>query len=118
MEPSLLHKVVAFAVLQCFLFLNLLLPYVKLVMSGVCQYERRYRVSERVFSASIKGADMMGKRGMEASHAVYSLNDGKVGESINRLLLWWFTGFAGGLHEGIGEGLNIVSRTRSEHPTA
>ncbi|KAF2099631.1 hypothetical protein NA57DRAFT_75133 [Rhizodiscina lignyota] len=115
-ERSILHRIVAYMVLRFFLILNLLLPYITVCLGRVYHYERKHRVSERMFSASISGIDMVGKRSMELSHTVYGLNDGKVGESINELLVWWIRGVTGGIHEGVGEGLNIVSQRKIGQP--
>lgn len=117
-ERSFLHRLIAHTMLQFFLFLNFLLPYVKLFLGSLYQYERRHRVSERVFSAGVNGVDVMGKRGLDMSNAICGLNDGKVGDSINGLFVWWIRGVTGGIHEGVGEGLNIMNRRKVEQSEA
>ncbi|MBE7180866.1 MAG: hypothetical protein INR71_06600 [Terriglobus roseus] len=107
-DRSMLHRLVASAILQFFLVFNVLLPYVKVFLAAAYRYERRYRVSERAFSAGVGMADRMGKRGVELSQAVYALNDGKVGQSINGVVVYWVRGVTGGIHEGVGEGLTVV----------
>lgn len=114
-QRSILHRAVAYTVLQFFLLFNLMLPYIRIFVGCLYRCERKHRLSERIFSAGINGLDIMGKRGVELSQTVYGLNDGKVGQSINEILVWWISGVTGGIHEGVGEGLSIVSK---RHPNA
>lgn len=107
-QRSTLHRLVAFLVLRFFLIVNMLLPYVRFFLGELYRFERRHRISERVFSAGVQGVDIMGKRSLQFSRRVASVNDGRVGQCMNELMVWWIRGVTGGIHEGVGAGLNIV----------
>lgn len=109
---SILHRFVAYTILKLFLAFNFLLPYIRISVGVLYRYERRHRISQRIFSAGVNGVDTMGKRGMKLSQVVYGLNDGKVGQAINEIIVWWIQGLTGGIHEGVGEGLSVMNNTR------
>ncbi|KAK8207847.1 hypothetical protein BKA81DRAFT_359638 [Phyllosticta paracitricarpa] len=107
-EPSWLHRALASSIIQLFLFLHLLLPYVKLFLSQAYQYEREHRISERLFASSIQTVDELGRRGLRVTNAICQMNDGKVGQAINDLTVWSLRAVTGGIHEGVSEGFLII----------
>ncbi|KAK8243168.1 hypothetical protein IWZ00DRAFT_357768 [Phyllosticta capitalensis] len=107
-EPSWLHRMLAASIVQLFLFLHLLLPYVKLFLSQAYQYEREHRISERLFASSIQTVDELGRRSIRVTNAICQMNDGKVGQALNDLTLWWLRAVTGGIHEGVSEGFLIL----------
>jgi len=107
-SPSILHRMLAAVIVQMFLIVHILLPYIKLFMAAVYRYERRHRISERVLSSGISTMDGVMRRGMEISNSVYRMNEGKVGQVLNELMVWWIRGVTGGIHQGVGEGLVII----------
>ncbi len=60
--------------------------------------------------------DTIGKRGMHVTGAIYGMGDGKVGQVISETATWLIEGVAGGIHEGIGEGL-VIMGSRRPSPT-
>jgi hypothetical protein len=107
-SPSILHRILAAVIVQMFLIVHILLPYIKLFMAAAYRYERQHRISERAFSSGISTMDGVMRRGMEISNSVYSMNEGKVGQALNELMVWWIRGVTGGIHQGVGEGLVII----------
>jgi hypothetical protein len=107
-SPSILHRMLAAVIVQMFLIVHILLPYIKLFMAAAYRYERRHRISERVLSSGISTMDGAMRRGMEISNSLYRMNEGKVGQALNELMVWWIRGVTGGIHQGVGEGLVII----------
>ncbi|KAH7036256.1 hypothetical protein B0J12DRAFT_582032 [Macrophomina phaseolina] len=107
-EPSWLHRLLASSIIQCFLLLHLLLPYIKLFIGHAYKYERQHRISEKLVSSSINTVDELGRRSIRFTNAIFQMNDGKVGQAINDLTLWWLRGVTGGIHEGVNEGFLLL----------
>ncbi|KAI9658012.1 MAG: hypothetical protein M1821_002672 [Bathelium mastoideum] len=57
--------------------------------------------------------DSVGQRSIRVADAVCKLNEGKVGQAMHEFGVWWVRGVAGGLHEGIGEGLAIMGASQN-----
>ncbi|KAF7593821.1 hypothetical protein BBP40_010756 [Aspergillus hancockii] len=111
-ERSYLHRLLASSIVQFFILLQILTPYLKIVVHRVYQYERSHRVTERVVSATLDAAEQLGKRGVNLGSTVLSLHDGKVGVAVSNLAAWLVEGIAGGVYEGIGEGMTILGFIR------
>ncbi|PIG84595.1 hypothetical protein AARAC_002425 [Aspergillus arachidicola] len=111
-ERSYLHRLLASSIVHLFLLLQFLMPYLKIVLHRLYQFERSHRVTERVVSASLDAADSLGKRSVSLGTTVLSLHDGKVGVAVSSLAAWWVEGIAGGIYEGIGEGMTILGFIR------
>lgn len=109
MKPSVLHRLVASAIVNLFLIFNLLLPYIQLVVAHAYRYERKYKISERVFRSSLTAVDEVSRRGLDLADAVCRLNDGKVGRLLGDYMVWWVRGVTGGIHQGLSDGLNALS---------
>ncbi|KAL1867434.1 hypothetical protein Plec18167_008707 [Paecilomyces lecythidis] len=110
-EPSYLHRVLAYSIIQCFLVFQLLTPYIRLLLQQVYQYERSHRITERVVAAALGAADSLGKSGLTA---VLGLREGKFGAAVSELASWWIEGITGGICEGVGEGLIILGAARNQ----
>ncbi|GAB1199149.1 hypothetical protein APSETT444_008494 [Aspergillus pseudonomiae] len=115
-ERSYLHRLLASSIIHFFLLLQFLMPYLKIVLHRLYQFERSHRVTERVVSASLDAADSLGKRSLSLGTTVLSLHDGKVGVAVSSLAAWWVEGIAGGIYEGIGEGMTILGFIRPNNP--
>lgn len=102
---SYLHKVLASAILQIFILLRFVLPYVKLLLRQVYEYERTHRITERILTTTLDAADGLGKGGVTIGASVCRLNEGRVGAALSNLAAWWMEGVAGGIYEGVGEGM-------------
>ena len=107
-NPSILHRMLAAAIVQMFLIVHILLPYIKVFMAAAYRYERQHRISERLLSSSITTIDGVMRKSMEISNSVCRMNDGKVGQALNEMMAWWIRGVTGGIHQGVGEGLVII----------
>jgi hypothetical protein len=107
--PSLLHRILASLVIQLFILASFLLPHIKILLRKAYLYERNNRISEKMLAKSIDTVDTVGKKGIEFGEAVAKIGDGKLGQTFNELAVWCFEGVAGGIYEGVGEGLVILS---------
>ncbi|KAI9867623.1 MAG: hypothetical protein M1813_008423 [Trichoglossum hirsutum] len=106
--PSLLHRILASLVIQLFVFAHFIFPHVKTLLRNAYIYERNNRLSERMFAKSIDTVDTVGKKGIEFGEAVARIGDGKLGQALNEVAMWCAEGVAGGIYEGVGEGMVIV----------
>lgn len=113
-EPSYLHRILATSIIHCFLVIQFLLPYVKLLLQHIYQYERTHRITERVATVTLDTANSLGKGGINIGSAVLSLSEGRVGAAISSFAAWWIEGVTGGICEGIGEGMVILGVVRPE----
>lgn len=111
-QPSILHKILASTIVQLFILSHFLLPYVKTCLRSAYEYERTHHISQKVLASSIDLADMFGKQSLAITTALYGMGNGKVGEILTELCRWVVEGVTGGIHDGIGEGLSIVSATK------
>ncbi|KAH0566459.1 hypothetical protein GP486_000129 [Trichoglossum hirsutum] len=107
--PSLLHRITASLVIQLIVFAHFILPHIKALLRNAYIYERNNRLSERVLAKSIDTVDTVGKKGIEFGEAVARIGDGKLGQALNGVAVWCAEGVAGGIYEGVGEGIVIVS---------
>lgn len=112
--PSLLHRALASTIVQLFIFLQFVLPYLKYLLTAAYQYDRSHKISEKVLNQSVTTVDRLARAGIAASGAVYGMNDGKVGQMITETVAWVLEGVTGGIHEGVGEGLVIVGAVPRE----
>ncbi|RHZ59829.1 hypothetical protein CDV55_100425 [Aspergillus turcosus] len=111
-ERSYLHRLLASSIVQFFLIVQFLLPYVKILLHQVYRYERSHRITERLVTATLDAADSLGKGSVSLGSTVLRLNEGKVGTAFTNLAAWWVEGVAGGIYEGVGEGMMILGLIR------
>lgn len=102
---SYLHRLLASVIVQMFLIVRFILPYAKLFLRNVYAYERSHRLTERFVTTTLDAADGLGKSSVNIGSAVCKLNEGKVGTAVGNLAAWWVEGIAGGVYEGVGEGM-------------
>jgi hypothetical protein len=103
-QASILHRVLAVAILQIFLLIQFLLPHVKALMAEAFSFERRHKVSEKLLKSGAQTLETV----MKFGDSVCKMNDGKVGSALQAFMVWWITGVAGGIREGIGSGLAVI----------
>lgn len=115
-DVSVLHRITAAMVLRMFIVAQFLLPYIKLFIGHAYRFERKHRVTQRVFSKSINTVDELGKRTVQFTSTICSINDGKVGQAANDMVIWWVRGVTGGIHQGISEGAYILGAERDQRP--
>lgn len=114
-DPTLLHRVVAMVVLQVFLFMSFLWPYVQMTCRGAYQYEREHHISEKVLSQSWTTANVLSKNTMAIAKTVCSWNDGQVGAALEDMMFWWVHGVTGGLRDGVKDGMAVFGVKRLDH---
>lgn len=102
---SYLHRLLASSIVQIFLIIRFLLPYFRLFLRQVYEYERSHRITERLVTNTLDAADGLGRSSVNISSAVCKLNEGRVGAAVGNLASWWIEGVAGGIYEGVGEGM-------------
>jgi hypothetical protein len=90
---------------QIFLLVRFVLPYFKVFLRQVYEYERSHRITERIVTTTLDAADGLGKSGVNTGSAVCKFNEGRVGAAVGNLAAWWIEGVAGGVYEGVGEGM-------------
>lgn len=112
-QPSILHRTLSSTIIQLFVFLQFILPYLKYLLQSAYQYERQHRISEKVLSQGIETVDVIGKQGLSLTGTICEMGDGKVGQLITEAATWVVEGVTGGIHEGVGEGMAIMGAKRS-----
>ncbi|GKZ85429.1 hypothetical protein AnigIFM56816_011202 [Aspergillus niger] len=112
-ERSYLHRLLSSTIVYFFIMLQFLMPYVKILVCHLYQYERSHRITERAVTKVLVAADNFGKRGMVIGAAVLNYNEGRVSANLMDLAAWWVTSIAGGIYEGFAEGMTIMGVTRS-----
>lgn len=111
-QPSILHRTLASTIVQLFILFQFILPHLKYLLSSAYQYERTHKISERVLRGSISTVDTLGKRGILVSEAVLSIGDGRMGQLLAHGASWLVEGVAGGIQDGLGEGMVIIGAAR------
>ncbi|KAJ6137218.1 hypothetical protein N7471_003704 [Penicillium samsonianum] len=102
---SYLHKILASTIVQLFILLRFLLPYAKVLLRQLYEYERTHRITERIVTTTLEAADGLGKGSVNIGAAVCRFNEGRVGAALTNFAAWWMEGVAGGIYEGVGEGM-------------
>ncbi|KAE8148276.1 hypothetical protein BDV25DRAFT_20263 [Aspergillus avenaceus] len=105
---SHLHKLLVRIIVQFFLIVHFLLPYFKIILHQLQEYERANQVTERVVSATLGLADSVGKRAVKLGSTFHTVRDGNMGIAASSFILWWFDSIVGGILEGFGEGMAIL----------
>jgi hypothetical protein len=114
-EPTILHRVVAMVVLQVFLLLSFLWPYVQTGCRGAYQYEREHHISEKVLNQSWTTANALSKNTMTVAKTVCSWNDGQVGTALEDVVFWWVHSVTGGLRDGVKDGMEVFGVRSPDH---
>ncbi|KAJ4371364.1 hypothetical protein N0V83_004581 [Neocucurbitaria cava] len=112
-EPTILHRITATFVFQTFVLLQFLLPYIRLFLSHTYQFERKHQITKRLVNSSVTTVDELGRRSLRLSQTICQMNDGKVGQAINEMTIWWVRSVTGGVQQGLEEGLSVMG-ARSE----
>ncbi|KAJ5925943.1 hypothetical protein N7454_007453 [Penicillium verhagenii] len=102
---SYLHRLLASTIVQLFILARFLLPYFRLLLRQVYEYERSHRIAQRIVTTTLDAADGLGKKSVNIGSAFCRFNEGRVGAAVADLASWWVEGIAGGIYEGVGEGM-------------
>lgn len=111
-NPNLLHRSIQRVVVKIFILLHLIMPYVIFFFRQAAQLERKYKVSENVVGQAMDLANAFGRGSVTLSGAIFNMGDGKVGQALASACSWALEGVAGGLSDGVGEGLAAVNAKR------
>ncbi|KAI5274818.1 hypothetical protein E4T47_02003 [Aureobasidium subglaciale] len=114
-NPTILHRAVAMVVLQVFLLLSFLWPYVQTTCRGAYQYEREHHISEKLLNQSWTTANALSKNTMTVARTVCSWNDGQVGAALEEIIFWWVQGVTGGLRDGMKDGMEVFGVKAVDH---
>ncbi|KAI4817255.1 hypothetical protein E4T44_10565 [Aureobasidium sp. EXF-8845] len=114
-DPTILHRTVAMVVLQIFLLLSFLWPYVETTCRGAYQYEREHHISEKLLNQSWTTANAVSKNTMTAAKTVCSWNDGQVGTALEDAVFWWVHSITGGLRDGVKDGMEVFGVRSPDH---
>lgn len=109
---SSLHRLLASSILQFFIILHFLMPYIKIMIRKIYQFERSHRITERAIAATASAADRVTKSGLSLGFDILNMREGQVAIGASNLLAWWVEGIAGGVCEGVGEGMTILGVVR------
>lgn len=85
--------------------MRLLLPYLRLLLRQVVEYERSHRITERIVTKTLDAADGVGRSSADIGSAFHKFNEGRIGAAVGNVAAWWIEGVAGGIYEGVGEGM-------------
>ncbi|KAH8802954.1 hypothetical protein F5884DRAFT_491140 [Xylogone sp. PMI_703] len=111
--PSFLHRTVAFTILNLFIIIHFLFPYLKYMLENAYAYERKHKISERVVSHGLDMADACGEKRVTVTEAISGIADGRVGRIIGEAGAWIVEEVVGGVNEGITDGIAVFRITRA-----
>jgi hypothetical protein len=113
-NPTAIHRITATLVLQMFLLVQFLLPYIRLLLSHAYRFERKHRVTKRLIDTSVATADGIGKTTLKFSQTVCQMNDGMLIQAVNDMSMWWIAGVTGGVQQGLAEGVRAVRAAEAQ----
>lgn len=111
---SYVHRLLAAIIVYLFLFLRMLAPYAKSMAYHVYQFERSHRITQRFAIATIGAVRFMGQSGMHIGSSIVQLHEGHTGGAVSKFMLWWVENIAGGIYDGIGEGIALCGLDRAD----
>src|SRR5207248_2224375 len=79
---NLLSRSITFVMLQCAVFLSVLLPILWSLSDRLLQYERDRHVIQRLFARSGQAIESMGERGLDLKEAIARFGQGRVGSAL------------------------------------
>ncbi|KAI1142296.1 hypothetical protein F5Y05DRAFT_370420 [Hypoxylon sp. FL0543] len=109
---TFLHSTVQGFVTGLVLFAYLLLSFLSIVIRTGAYYERQYNVSQHVVSSGFGFATAIGKQSGALSERISAMSDGKLGKVMSDLAAWTVESVAGGVQDGIGQGLLLIERRK------
>ncbi|KAL4913521.1 hypothetical protein BDW62DRAFT_220638 [Aspergillus aurantiobrunneus] len=107
-QRSYVHRLLSASIIYFCLLLQYIMPYIKDVMFHLYQYGRAHRVTERATSLLLYVAEKVGRGGLNLGSTVLDMYEGKPSCAVSEAASWWLEGVAGGIYEGVGEGMVIL----------
>ncbi|KAI0171882.1 hypothetical protein GGR52DRAFT_548126 [Hypoxylon sp. FL1284] len=92
------------------LFLYFLLSFLALIIRAGADFERQYNVSQHIVSHGVTFATAFGKHSSALGERICAMSDGKFGKAVSDIAAWTLEGVAGGIHDGIGQGLLLIEQ--------
>ncbi|KAG9244213.1 hypothetical protein BJ878DRAFT_507325 [Calycina marina] len=111
-NPSILHRILALSIVQLYILVQIILPYIQFILHAAYTYDRKHKISEKVLSKGVETANVVGKRGIGLASIVFGVAEGEVGQKMAEAASWFIRGVYGGVHDGIGEGLLMFEATK------
>ena len=108
-KPSILHRTLANLIIQTCILFQLFLPYLKALLSAAYTYDREHKVSAKLMVHGFETVDKVSRGSWTVGGKVLELGDGKLGQYFGESAKWFVEGVVGGVNEGLGEGLLILS---------
>ena len=112
---SLPHRALASAIVQLFLLLQILLPYLRLFLRATYDYERTNRVAERALAASVSAIDSIGKTSIDILRSILKNGNGRAIQVVAALSVWWMQEISSGIQEGVENCVDIVDNGRVQN---
>ncbi|KAL2858151.1 hypothetical protein BJX68DRAFT_161366 [Aspergillus pseudodeflectus] len=108
---SYLHRLLASSIIYFCLLLQFLMPFIKEVIYHFYQHERSLRLIERATSLTLYILEQVSRGGVNLGATVLNMYDGKISDTASSATSWWVEGVAGGIYEGLEEGIMILGFT-------
>ncbi|KAL3467469.1 hypothetical protein BJX64DRAFT_143107 [Aspergillus heterothallicus] len=105
---SYVHRLLALSIVYFCLLLQFLMPFIKEVTYHLYQHERSLRLRERATALSLYIVERVSRGSVNFGSTLLSFYDGKMGDTASSATSWWVEGVAGGIYEGLEEGMAIL----------
>ena len=108
MPKSIVHRLVHAFVLNVFLVVHFLLPYIMVILKSAASVERKYKVSEAVVGHSMNCFNAAGRQCARVVEVALKANEGKVGREVSSTFAWTIEEVTRGVSDGLGEGFHTT----------
>lgn len=113
-DRSLPHRALASVTVQLFLLLQIFLPYLRLFLRAIYDYERTNHVAERALAVSVSAIDNVGKAGIDILRCILKSGNGRAIQVVAALSVWWMQEISNGIQEGVENCVDIVDNERAQ----
>ncbi|KAL2818375.1 hypothetical protein BJX63DRAFT_384168 [Aspergillus granulosus] len=108
---SYVHRLLASSIILFCLLLQFLMPFIKELIYHLYQHERSLRLIERTTAFALYIIEQVSRGGLSFGSTVLNIYDSKLGDTASSATSWWVEGVAGGIYEGLEEGMTILGFT-------
>ncbi|KAI9368320.1 hypothetical protein BJX61DRAFT_229676 [Aspergillus egyptiacus] len=105
---SHIHRLLASTIVYFCLLLQFVMPFIKGAFLHLYKYERSRRLTERMTGLTLYIAERVSQGSVNFGSTVLNTCDGKPRKAASSAASWWIEGIAGGICEGVGEGMVIL----------
>jgi hypothetical protein len=99
-NQTALECATAWLVVRLFLFLQIMLPYIKQLLRHTAQFEHDHQITRRALHTSLTVGSDVSRR---VTNVIRRLNDGVAGEVISNATVYCAESIAGGIQQGLAE---------------